>query len=143
MADELKSVSLKNLVKTKKITGIGTLNINKNGYPFVTVLQNNKAQSLYFGQKTGVKVLDNFEKGQDIINFLKDCVVVQTITQEEGHEGELRFKLSSSQGTKYTSGASLLSVFDVEDEVDFDMESFDKAFSSKSESVVQATPQEA
>ena len=136
---ELKSVSLKQLVKTKKITGIGNLSINKNEYPFVTVLQGDKSQNLYFGQKTAEKVTGTFEKGDNIMNFLKDCTVVQI----QNKEGEVRFKLSSSEGTNYTSGASLLSAFDVEDNiVDLDIELFDKAFTAKSDSVVQA-PQEA
>ena len=136
---ELKSVSLKQLVKTKKITGIGNLAFNTNEYPFVTILQVDKSQNLYFGQKTAEKVSGTFQKGDNIMNFLKDCTVIQT----ENKEGETRFKLSSSEGTNYTSGASLLSAFDVEDEiVDLDINLFDKAFTSKSESVVQA-PQEA
>lgn len=136
---ELKSVSLKQLVKTKKITGIGNLSFNTNDYPFVTILQGDKSQNLYFGQKTAEKVSGTFQKGDNIMQFLKDCTVIQT----ENKEGETRFKLSSSEGTNYTSGASLLSAFDVEDEiVDLDINLFDKAFTSKSESVVQA-PQEA
>ena len=135
----LKSVPLRKLVETQKVTGIGNLNFNTNDYPFVTVLQKDKAQNLYFGQKTSEKVSGTFSKGDNIMSFLKDCTVVQTTNKD----GEIRFKLSSSEGTSYTSGASLLSAFDVEEVVDFDLNLFDKAFSSKSESVVQAEVTEA
>lgn len=51
MADELKSVSLRKLVETQKVTGIGNLNFNTNDYPFVTVLQKDKAQKPLFWSK--------------------------------------------------------------------------------------------
>jgi len=125
-ATQLQSISLIQLVKKGIVSNISELRENQNGYPFVTLLKNNRSQNIYFGKSTSEKVLDNFKVGEKILAFLKECNVVKT----KNAEGETRFKISHST-SPYSSEAELMSEFGL-DEIasDFPIEEFSKEFQS-------------
>lgn len=125
MSETLKSVSVKSLVQSGVITAISRLKFNKSGYPFVTFLQGNKPNSVYFGRKTAILVEGTFKQEDNIIPFLKNAEVIQT----ENENGEIRYKLSTSDSSKYSSRTELADVFGLEETVtNFDMELFNKEF---------------
>ena len=136
----MNKTTLKRLIEKKLITGISTLKENKSGYPFVVVFGNDRktVQSLYFGQKTSTLVKDNFKVGDNIINFLKDSEIVRTESQQEGHLGEVRFKISNSN-SDYVSGNSLMDAFELTTESEeFDYAEFSKTFAKQENLVPQA-----
>lgn len=126
---ELKSVTLKTLVENGTVRAISKLKVNTNGYPFVTFLnKNSESQNVYFGQKTASLVMDNFSKEDNILVFLKNA----NINQVENEAGEIRYKLSTSGVSKYSSTAELMEIFGVEEKTqDFNMELFAKEFTPK------------
>ena len=127
MENELQSISLTQLIKKGVVTGVSELRTNTNDYPFVTFLKGNKSTNVYFGQKTSEKVVGTFQKGDNVIPFLKECSVVKTSNKD----GEVRFKLSHSTSV-YTTGFSLASEFGLDDvDVNFPIEEFTKEFQAK------------
>ncbi len=137
--NELQSISLAQLIKKGIVTGVSELRTNTNDYPFVTFLKGNKSTNVYFGQKTSEKVAGTFQKGDNVIPFLKECSIVKTLSQQAGHEGEVRYKLSHST-SGYTTGFTLASEFGLDDvDVNFPIEEFTKEFQAK-ENVQIAKP---
>jgi hypothetical protein len=123
--EQLKSVTLKSLVQSGMVTGISKLRKNQTGYHYVTLLQGNKPNNVYFGKKTSTLIEGTFSEGDDIIQFLKNAEIVQTSNEA----GEIRFKLSNSGTSNYSSKAELMDVFGSKEEVtDFDMELFKSEF---------------
>lgn len=124
---ELKSVTLKSLVQQGVVTTISTLRFNQSGYPYVTLLSGSKPNNVYFGKKTAAIVEGTFSEGDSVVEFLKNSNIVQTVNEQ----GEIRFKLSNSENSNYSSKSELMSVFGVEEKVqNFDMEAFKKQFAS-------------
>ena len=123
--EQLKSVTLKSLVQSGVVTGISKLRKNLTGYPYVTLLQGNKPNNVYFGKKTSTIVDGTFSEGDDLLQFLKNAEIVQT----KNEAGEIRFKLSNSGTSNYSSKAELMDVFGSTEQVtDFDMELFKSEF---------------
>lgn len=124
----LKSVTVKSLVQSGVITAISPLRVNTSGYPYVTFLQGNKPNNVYFSKKSSTVVSGTFEDGQNILAFLKNAEVVQT----ENEAGEVRFKLSTPGTSEYSTKSELLEIFGGDEIMtDFDMELFKKEFVSQ------------
>lgn len=124
----MNTISLKKLIELGVITTISKLSQNSNGYHFVTVIDSNKkATNLYFSKNSN-ELVKNYKVGDDIIRELIHASVVAT----ENTEKKVRFKISipSAEG-KYSSKTELLSVFGIEEQVDFDLESFKATFQAK------------
>lgn len=127
---------MRELIKRGVVRNISTLRKNVNGYPFVTLLsKKGDSQNLYFGQKSGVLIQDNFEVGENIIPALKDSTVIKTINAD----GEARYKLSlPAPGGSYSTDSELMDVFGIDDvEYDFNIAEFQQQFSAKEVSVAQ------
>lgn len=131
----MKSATLKSLVQSGVITNISHLRFNSNGFPFVTVLsKDGKSQNLYFGRTTARIVMDNFQEKDNILDFLVDTDIVET----ENAQGEVRFKISKTLNSNYSSIASLADAFGIEvKNQDFDYSTFKQLFVGKKE-VIQA-----
>ena len=129
MSETLKSVTLKSLVQTGKVTGISNLRKNTTGLYYVTLLNGSKPNNVYFSKKASTVVDGTFSEGDSIVAFLKNSEVVQTINEE----GEVRFKLTvPSSNSNYASKAELSDIFgNSEETTDFDMELFTKQFTSQ------------
>lgn len=134
MSEQLKTITLASLIKQGKITAIHKqLKQNTNGYYYVTMLQGSKASNLYFGKKTGVFLDAHFSVNDNVLPLLKNCNVVQTVNDA----GEVRFKISTSENSNYTSQSELMEIFGSEEVVsDFDMNLFDAEFQAKPEVLV-------
>jgi len=128
MSETLKSVTLKSLVQSGTVTGISKLRKNSTGYPYITLLQGNKPNNVYFGKKTATIVDGTFSEGDDIIQFLKNSEIVQT----ENENGEIRFKLSNPGSSNYSTKAELMDIFGATEQItNFNMELFAKEFTSQ------------
>lgn len=124
----METISFRKLVQDRHVKSFSTLRINENGYPFVTLLGNNSASmNIYFGKKSAQIVTDNAEEGDGIALMLKDANVIKTFNEN----GELRYKMSLTQGSNYASTSELEEIFGVEASVgDFDVKEFLQAFST-------------
>ena len=139
MSEGLKTITLASLVKQGEVTGISLLKYNKSGYPYITLLKENKPNNVYFSLKTAEVINNHFKENDNVISILKNADICQTTNVE----GEVRFKLSSSETSNYVSQAELLSAFGVEETVtDFDLELFRNQFTSQT-AVVPAESTEA
>lgn len=129
MSETLKSVTLKSLVQTGKVTGISNLRKNTTGLYYVTLLNGSKPNNVYFSKKAGTVVDGTFSEGDSIVAFLKNSEVVQTINEE----GEVRFKLTvPSSNSNYASKAELMDVFGGDEQTtEFDMSLFVSQFASQ------------
>lgn len=126
----MKKISLKKLVQDRVVTNISALRTNINGYPYVTMLVGNKSQNVYFGQKTAEIVSDTFSVDDNILSFLADAEVIQTVNEK----GETRFKLSKNAGSDYATETAMADVFGVElSSGDFDVKLFTSEFTAKQE----------
>ena len=143
MSETLKSVTLKSLVQSGVITAISPLRVNTSGYPYVTFLQGNKPNNVYFSKKASVVVNGTFEKGDNIVTFLKNAEIVQTEVTEENGDVKVRFKISTPGASEYSSTAELMDVFGMSEKTtEFDMELFRNQFTSQT-AVVPAESTEA
>jgi len=128
MSEALKSVTLKSLVQSGVITAISPLRVNTSGYPYVTFLQGNKPNNVYFSKKTSIIVNGTFEKGDNIVTFLKNAEIVQT----ENENKDIRFKLSIPGASEYSSKSELLEIFGGEEVMtNFDLSLFKEQFISQ------------
>jgi len=135
MSETIKKTSLTELVKRGAISSISVLRTNQKGYPFVTLLNRKKeSTNLYFGKITSELVLNTFKKGDNIILFLKESEVVETLNENK----ETRFKISKNT-SDYTSEDMLLNQLGLEvSNSEFDFEKFVKEFTPVEEVVPQA-----
>lgn len=135
MSKTIKKTSLTELVKRGAISSISVLRTNQKGYPFVTLLNRKKeSTNLYFGKKTSELVLNAFKEGDNIIPFLKESEVVETLNENK----ETRFKISKNT-SDYTSEDMLLNQLGLEvSNSEFDFEKFVKEFTPVEEVVPQA-----
>jgi len=135
MSETIKKTSLTELVKRGAISSISVLRTNQKGYPFVTLLNRKKeSTNLYFGKKTSELVLNTFKEGDNIIPFLKESEVVETLNEAK----ETRFKISKNT-SDYTSEDMLLNQLGLEvSNSEFDFEKFVKEFTPVEEVVPQA-----
>jgi hypothetical protein len=125
----MQQITLKSLVKQGHVTGVSLLRRNENGYPYVTLLKGNKSNNVYFGKKTSEIISSTFEIGDKVAAALKDATVIKATNAA----GQMRYKLSLSGTTEYTTTAELMDIFGVEEEVaDFDVAEFLKEFSAVS-----------
>jgi len=143
MSEALKSVTLKSLVQSGVITAISPLRVNTSGYPYITFLQGNKPNNVYFSKKASLVINGTFEKGDNIVTFLKNAEIVQTEVTEENGDVRVRFKISTPGASEYSSTAELMDVFGMSEKTtEFDMELFKKEFTSQT-AVVPAESTEA
>lgn len=84
------SISLKAFCQQEGITALSNVRINRNGYPFVTVLRGNDAENIYFSKRAA----ENVNDGQSIATIAKDLLVCETVNAN----GEARTKLSFTGG---------------------------------------------
>lgn len=139
MSEALKTITLASLVKQGEVTSISLLKYNKSGYPYITLYKGNKPNNVYFSLKTAEVINNHFKEKDNVISILKNANICQTTNEE----GEVRFKLSTSETSNYVSQAELLSAFGVEETVtDFDLELFRNQFTSQT-AVVPAESTEA
>ena len=133
---ELKSTTLANLYKKGVFQSISRLRSNSSNYPYVTLIrtENGKTYSVncYFGKKTAEVVNGTFQKGDAIASFLKNAEVVQTTN----NEGMVRFKLSTSDHSNYSSKAELDQLWGNESASDFDLALFQKEFTAQEATAV-------
>ena len=128
----MEQISLKKLVQDRIVTNISSLRENENGYPYVTLLmttpKGTASQNVYFGQKTAQIVSDTFKVGDNILSMLADAQVIKT----KNANNEVRYKLSISPTTDYTSETSMADVFGVELSAgDFNVAEFQKQFQTR------------
>ena len=124
----MKKISLKKLVQDRVVTNISALRTNINGYPYVTMLVGNKSQNVYFGQKTAGIVSNTFSVDDNILSFLADAEIIQTVNEA----GETRFKLSKNAGSDYATETAMADVFDLELSAgEFDVKLFASEFTAK------------
>ena len=123
---EIKSVTLKSLVQSGTVTGISNLRKNTTGLYYVTLLNGNKPNNVYFSKKASTVVDGTFSEGDNVIQFLKNSEIVQTVNENQ----EVRFKISiPSANSNYSSKAELMGVFgSAEETTDCDMDLFKKQF---------------
>ena len=121
MSETLKTVTLKSLIKSGVITAISKLHFNTSGYPYVTFLQGNKPNNVYFTLKSSSVVEGTFQKDDNITSFLRNAEIVQT----KNEAGEVRFKLSIPDLNNYSSKSELMEIFGMEESTtDFDLSLF-------------------
>ena len=136
---ELKTITLVSLIKQGEVTSISLLKYNKSGYPYITLCKGNKPNNVYFSLKSAEVINNHFKEQDNVISILKNANICQTTNEE----GEVRFKLSTSETSNYVSQAELLSAFGVEEIVtNFDLELFRNQFTSQT-AVVPAESTEA
>ena len=136
---ELKTITLVSLIKQGEVTSISLLKYNKSGYPYITLCKGNKPNNVYFSLKTAEVINNHFKEKDNVISILKNANICQTTNEE----GEVRFKLSTSESSNYVSQAELMSAFGVEEPAtDFDLELFRNQFTSQT-AVVPAESTEA
>lgn len=124
----MKKISLRKLVQDRLVTNISSLRANVNGYPYVTMLTGNKSQNVYFGQKTAELVSNTFSVEDNILSFLADAEVIQTLNEA----GEVRFKLSKNAGSDYASETAMADIFGIElSSGEFDVKMFTQEFAAK------------
>lgn len=123
----MKKISLKTLVKKGLVTNISPLRINKNGFPYVTLLRGNSSNNLYFGKKTAEVVLGTFNVGDNIQQYLLDADVVEV---PKDSRNEAQFKLVKST-SEYGSEGAFMEAFGIEEQVDFPITDFTKEFATK------------
>jgi hypothetical protein len=124
----MKKISLKKLVQDRVVTNISSLRVNISGYPYVTMLVGNKSQNIYFGQKTAELVSNTFSESDNILSFLADAEIIQTINEK----GETRFKLSKNAGSDYATETAMADVFGIElSSGEFDINLFASEFTAK------------
>ena len=124
----MKKISLKKLVQDRVVTNISALRTNINGYPYVTMLVGNKSQNVYFGQKTAEIVSNTFSVDDNILSFLADAEIIQTVNEA----GETRFKLSKNTGSDYATETAMADVFGVGLSAgEFDVKLFASEFTAK------------
>ena len=128
---ELKSTTLSSLYKKGVFQSISRLRTNSSNYPYVTLIRTEKGKTYstncYFGKKTAEIVNGTFQKGDAIASFLKNAEIVQTTNDA----GAVRFKLSTSDHSNYSSKAELDQLFGNESASDFDLELFQKEFTTQ------------
>ena len=136
---ELKTITLVSLIKQGEVTSISLLKYNKSGYPYITLCKGNKPNNVYFSLKSAEVINNHFKEKDNVISILKNANICQTTNEE----GEVRFKLSTSESSNYVSQAELMSAFGVEEPAtDFDLELFRNQFTSQT-AVVPAESTEA
>lgn len=126
----LKSISFKELVRNKVITGASALRVNESGYPYLTLLRGSMASNVYFGKNSAAIILAKYKVGDIVNTELTKSDIVLTVNTD----GEERFKISLSENTKYTSGSRLLEAFELEEEItdgNFDVLGFANTFEGK------------
>ena len=92
---ELVTKSIKEFVKDNGFTTIAnTVRKNRNGYPFITFINDdNEAENIYFSKKAS----EGLEEGQPVNKELfKDLYIAET----ENAEGEKRMKLCKGGGNR-------------------------------------------
>lgn len=131
----METISLRKLVQDRHVQNISTLRVNTNGYPFVTLLgKNSSSTNLYFGKKSAQIITDNAEEGDSIIAMLKNANVVRT----ENEGGEVRYKLSISEGSNYANVSEMEEFFGVEpSDEGFSVKDFIATFSTVANEVTQ------
>jgi hypothetical protein len=134
--NELQTVTISELYKKGNITNLSTLRYNENNYPFVTLLGKDKsATNVYFSKAFSSKI-EGLNPKTDLVTsgiINRDTVIVKTLNKD----GEVRFKISSSENENYTSKSSLDVMFgESESEVNFDLTEFLQTFTKVEERTV-------
>ena len=73
-------------IDTKVTSIVKSIKSNTNGYPFITVLRNDKAENIYFSKNANAEVAE----GMDVKSIANSLFVANTINGD----GEARTKLS-------------------------------------------------
>lgn len=112
----MNQISLKQLIKTRVVDNVSGLRSNTNDLPYVTMLNGGKSNNVYFGKKSGEKILTKFTPGvatekKAFYKAIADASVVETVNAD----GELRYKLSLSGSSDYATNAELMEVFGIEE----------------------------
>ena len=82
---------------------------NVNGYPYVTFLfpdpenpDESLATNIYVAATNSEEFLARLEAGEKLEDFIYDMSFIDTISNQPGHEGELRTKLCFGESTYAT-----------------------------------------
>lgn len=87
-------ISFREFCKAEGITSIHkTIRVNKNGYPFVTVLRGSDAENIYFSKKAAAEVAEG-----ESVKSVANSLYINTATNAEG---ESRTKLSFAGNSSY------------------------------------------
>lgn len=80
-------ITFKDFCKSNNITAINkTVNVNSNGYPFITVLRGKLAENVYFSKNASTQV----NKGDAVKDIASQLFVAETANAD----GEVRMKLT-------------------------------------------------
>ena len=133
----MKKTTLRHLIQSGLVKTISNLRVNAapNSYPFVTLMgADRKSMNLYFSIKSAEAIMGTFEVGDNILAALKDADIIRTESQQPGHEGEVRYKLSCINNSQYATTSQLAEAFGIDEEVgDFDIKEFNHGWSTVEE----------
>lgn len=125
----MKKISLKKLFQLGLVSNFSVVRINTiNGYPYVTMLQGDKSNNVYFGKESAKTALMYVGKK------IADLLVTSDIVEVANDGGEQRFKIALEGKSDYVSTSELSALFGVEESSnDFNTADFVAEFSSKTE----------
>ena len=123
----MNQVKLGLAAKKAKVSSVSTLRFNANGYPYVTMLTNDKkSNNVYFGVRSAEIIEDdNLVEGSNVDAMIATASLVDTLNASN----EQRFKISLKGISDYSSAAD---IFGYEEEVqEFDFARFIGEFTAK------------
>ncbi len=134
----MKSISLSALYKQGIFNNISRLRKNTTGYYYVTLLhtvgEKTTSSNIYFGKKTAELIDGTFQVGDSVSQFLKHGEIVQSTNKD----GDVRFKISTSGSSNYSSEAELNEIWGENTTKEtIDLELFKKEFEAKTVAVVE------
>lgn len=123
----MKKISLKKLFQLGLVSNFSVVRVNNaNGYPYVTMLQGDKSNNVYFGKESAKTALMHVGKK------IAELLVTSDIVEVANEDGEQRFKIALEGKSDYVSTSELASLFGVEEVAgDFNTADFVAEFSSR------------
>lgn len=105
----------------KAFTNFSSLRTNANGYFFVTLVNDKKANNVYFSKNADNYLKANYNVGERIDALLAKAEIAQV----ENQDGETRFKIVLEQSGDYASSSSMAELFGQQETVtDFNISEF-------------------
>lgn len=123
----MKKISLKKLFQLGLVSNFSVVRVNESGYPYVTMLQGDKSNNVYFGKESAKTALLHVGKKE-----IASLLVTADIVEVANEDGEQRFKIALEGKSDYVSTSELASLFGVEESTgDFNTASFVAVFASR------------
>lgn len=124
----MKKISLKKLFALGLVTNFSVVRVNGTGYPYVTMLQGEKSNNVYFGKESAKTAL--LHVGKKVVALLATADIVDVLNDP----GEQRFKIALEGKSDYVSTSELALAFGIEEQItDFDTANFVAGFALKEE----------